>query len=174
DFETAIRLEAEREGTLPDRLRFARPFSYLSRGLYADLLRPYVERFPRHHLLVLRFEDIIDDPASLAATLHQFLGLPPRPADAHALREFAACTESPPTTARLPVSYRRVPGTLRAAAASLIGRLRRRQVDRWARFPRWPLDLSADFLSDVARERCAVPPPTPVVLTHDIDSAEGL
>ena len=96
------------------------------------------------------------------------------PADAHALREFAAFTESPPTTARLPVSYRRVPGTLRAAAASLIGRLRRRQVDRWARFPRWPLDLSADFLSDVARERCAVPPPTPVVLTHDIDSAEGL
>ena len=82
DFETAIRLEAEREGTLPDRLRFARPFSYLSRGLYADLLRPYVERFPRHHLLVLRFEDIIDDPASLAATLHQFLGLPQRRADA--------------------------------------------------------------------------------------------
>ncbi|PYR06893.1 MAG: hypothetical protein DMG00_17700, partial [Acidobacteria bacterium] len=56
----------------------------------------------------------------------------------------------------------------------LIGRLRRRQADRWARFPRWPLDLSADFLSDVAKERCAVPPPTPVVLTHDIDSAEGL
>ena len=107
------------------------------------------------------------------------LSLPDRsdaatPSDAQALREFAAFTESPPATARLPISYQWVPGALRAAAASLIGRVRRNQMERWARFPRWPLDLSADFLSDVAGERSAVPPPTPVVLTHDIDSAEGL
>jgi sulfotransferase family protein len=85
DFETAIRLEAERERTLPDRLRFARPFSYFSRGLYADLLRPYVDRFPRHHLLVLRFEDIIEDPETLTDTLHRFLGLKPRRGDAEGI-----------------------------------------------------------------------------------------
>ena len=107
------------------------------------------------------------------------LSLPDRgdlatPSDAQALRELAAFTESPPASARLPLSYRRVPGLLRAAAASVIGRVRRRQVDQWARFPRWPLDLSADFMSDVAAERRAIPSPTPVVLTHDIDSAEGL
>ena len=107
------------------------------------------------------------------------LALPDRcdvatPSDAQALREFAAFTESPPATARLPLSYQRVPAVLRAAAASFIGRVRRRQADRWARFPRWPLDLSADFLSDAAGERRAIGPPAPVVLTHDIDSAEGL
>ena len=38
DFATALRLEARRERELPERLKFTRPFSYFSRGLYADLL----------------------------------------------------------------------------------------------------------------------------------------
>src|SRR5207244_8286354 len=35
EFATALRLEAERERELPERLKFTRPFSYSSRGLYA-------------------------------------------------------------------------------------------------------------------------------------------
>src|SRR5262249_1003740 len=58
DFATALRLEEQRERDLPERLKFARPFSYFSRGLYADLLAPYFERFPHDQILVLRFEDI--------------------------------------------------------------------------------------------------------------------
>jgi hypothetical protein len=85
DFETALRLEDERERTLPERLRFARPFSYVSRGLYADLLRPYLDRFPREQLLILKFEDIISAPGGLAARLHGFLGISSRPADADGL-----------------------------------------------------------------------------------------
>jgi len=82
DFATAIRLEEQRERELPERLRFARPFSYVSRGLYADLLRPYLDRFAREQLLVVRFEDIVDAPRRLAETLHRFLGVEPRPHDA--------------------------------------------------------------------------------------------
>ena len=41
DLVTALRLEEEREKHLPERWRFSRPFSYFSRGLYADLLAPY-------------------------------------------------------------------------------------------------------------------------------------
>ena len=43
EFATALTLEVERERTLPERCRFARPFSYFSRGLYAELLEPYLD-----------------------------------------------------------------------------------------------------------------------------------
>jgi hypothetical protein len=79
DFATALRLEADREKDLPERLRFARPFSYFSRGLYADLLAPYLQRFSREQILILQFEDICVRPRALAERLHRFLGVPPRP-----------------------------------------------------------------------------------------------
>jgi hypothetical protein len=81
DLETALRLEDDRERNLPERLKFARPFSYFSRGLYADLLTPYFDRFPREQILVLRFEDIVDAPKSVAERLHGFLGVTPRGGD---------------------------------------------------------------------------------------------
>jgi hypothetical protein len=83
DFETALGLEDRR--ALPERLRFARPYSYFSRGLYADLLRPYMTRFPRRQLQVLRFEDIVVKPREVAATLHEFLQIEARPGDADAI-----------------------------------------------------------------------------------------
>ena len=82
DFETALALEEERERTLPERLRYARPFSYASRGMYADMLQPYFERFPREPLLVTRFEDIVADPQQLAVRLQRFVGVEERPDDA--------------------------------------------------------------------------------------------
>lgn len=85
DFETALRLEDERERALPEKWRFARPFSYFSRGLYADLLEPYIRRVPRDRLLVLKFEDIVDRPSALAARLQRFVGVADRPEDARAL-----------------------------------------------------------------------------------------
>lgn len=85
DFPTALRLEEQRERSLPERLKFARPFSYFSRGLYADLLAPYFERFPREHILVLRFEDVRTCPAVVAERLHRFLGVAARPEDAGAV-----------------------------------------------------------------------------------------
>ncbi len=85
DLPTALALEERRERELPDRMKFARPFSYFSRGLYADLLAPYVQRFARGQMLVLRFEDIVSSRAALAERLHRFLGVPPRPLDAEGI-----------------------------------------------------------------------------------------
>ena len=82
EFATALTLEVERERTLPERWRFARPFSYFSRGLYAELLEPYLDRFPRERILVLRFEDIQERTTEVADRLHRFLGIAPRPDDA--------------------------------------------------------------------------------------------
>lgn len=85
EFGAALDLEDRRERELPERLRFARPFSYVSRGLYADLLQPYLDRFPRERILVLRYEDIAGAPRLLAERLHAFLGVERRPDDAEGI-----------------------------------------------------------------------------------------
>ena len=96
--------------------------------------------------------------------------------DVALVRERRAFTDTPPASARLPVSYHVVPGRVRAVIASMIGRWNRNRSDRWGAFPRWPIDLSADALDDLRDGAHHSTPvrPTPVLLTHDIDSLEGL
>ena len=79
DFATALALEDEREATLPGHLRHARPHAYFSRGLYARLLRPWLDRFPASQVLVRRFEDLVSDPGGTTAAVHRFLGVAERP-----------------------------------------------------------------------------------------------
>jgi Sulfotransferase domain len=81
DFPTALGLEDQRERELPERLKFTRPYSYFSRGLYDDLLAPYCSSFARSQMLIARFEDIIERPAELASAVHGFLGVAHRPGD---------------------------------------------------------------------------------------------
>jgi peptidoglycan/xylan/chitin deacetylase (PgdA/CDA1 family) len=119
------------------------------------------------------------DPSGAARTRHELaVGATAAAtrADAAALRMLRAYTDVPPMSARLPVSYQVVPGRVRALLASVVGRWRRSQVEQWAQFPTWPLDLSADFVSDLAGEERPVFPGarTPVLVSHDLDSAEGL
>jgi Sulfotransferase domain len=85
DFAAALALEERRERELPEQLKFARPFAYFSRGLYADLLAAYVDRFPREQILVLRYEDIDARPEGVAERLHRFLEVSPRSEDARGL-----------------------------------------------------------------------------------------
>lgn len=75
DFATAIEKEDLRSRDLPEYLRYARPFDYFTRGLYAKLLRPYFDLFPKEQILVLKFEDISIDPGKLTARIHRFLGV---------------------------------------------------------------------------------------------------
>jgi hypothetical protein len=76
-FDEALAAEREREAGYPAALRYARPHSYFSRGLYAELLEPWLERFPRQHVLVLRFEDLVERPREVAADACSFLGVTP-------------------------------------------------------------------------------------------------
>jgi peptidoglycan/xylan/chitin deacetylase (PgdA/CDA1 family) len=97
------------------------------------------------------------------------------PDTAAALRERRAFTERPPTSSRLPFSYQLVPSRVRDVVARTMGRVLRRRSSSWGQFPRWPLDLSADLVLDLAGDRSPFEEgPTPVLLTHDLDSAEGL
>jgi peptidoglycan/xylan/chitin deacetylase (PgdA/CDA1 family) len=97
---------------------------------------------------------------------------------ANELRLRSAFTR-PPASSRLPFSYRSVPGPLRRVVARATGRFQRRRMHRWAHFPTWPIDVSADVLEDWASpdrslNRLNAARATPVILTHDIDSPEGL
>jgi peptidoglycan/xylan/chitin deacetylase (PgdA/CDA1 family) len=92
------------------------------------------------------------------------------------LRLRAAYTDRPPLSSRLPFPYHSIPAWARQLVARGIGRAKRRQVERWAAFPGWPIDLSADFVADlVGTKRLPVMESrTPVLLTHDLDSPEGV
>ncbi len=52
-----------------------RRFSYAARGLYAEQIERWLEYFPRDRLLVLRFEDLVADPAPAFDSILDFLGL---------------------------------------------------------------------------------------------------
>ena len=82
EFDHALDLEVAGGRVVPDALRYARPFSYLERGLYCRLLTPWFDHFARDEILCLRFEDIAGNPGELAETLHRFLGVAARPMDA--------------------------------------------------------------------------------------------
>lgn len=75
DFPTAVELEALRDRTCPPEYAFSRPHAYLSRGMYADLLKPYFDRFPREQILCVRFEDLTASPRETVGRIHRFLSL---------------------------------------------------------------------------------------------------
>jgi hypothetical protein len=54
-----------------------RALSYKLRGHYAEQLARYLALFPRENLLVLRTEDLFDDPQGMMARLFGFLGVAP-------------------------------------------------------------------------------------------------
>jgi hypothetical protein len=110
-FERALELEQERERNLPAQHRYSRPHAYFSRGLYAELLRPWLALFPRENLLCFRFERIVADAGGAAADLHAFLGVSARPQDAAGLgpvnaSEPQASALSPQTRTALQSRYR--------------------------------------------------------------------
>ena len=52
---------------------------YLGRSLYATRLAPFIERFSREQLLVVRFEDLVSDDATAWHRILDHIGLPRRP-----------------------------------------------------------------------------------------------
>lgn len=90
------------------------------------------------------------------------------------MRERGCFIARPPLSTRLPLSYQAVPGSWRRFVARRIGRRARRREAQWAEFPAWPLDLSVDFASDLAGQGKPAFERTPVLLSHDLDTAEGL
>ncbi|MDF2713886.1 MAG: (Heparan sulfate)-glucosamine N-sulfotransferase [Paenibacillus sp.] len=51
-------------------------FSYLSRSVYADQLKPYYKLFPREQILIVKSEDLFTDPSTVYRKTLEFLNLP--------------------------------------------------------------------------------------------------
>jgi hypothetical protein len=84
DFASALAAEPERLAGEEERLRqdssYRAPsylsFSYCARGLYAEQLERWLERYPRERLLVVRSEDFFSDPPRRYSEILRFLELP--------------------------------------------------------------------------------------------------
>lgn len=55
------------------------PIRYVGRGIYLPSLRRWQACFPPEQVLVMKSEDLFDDPQSTTERVFQFLGLSPRP-----------------------------------------------------------------------------------------------
>lgn len=75
-FEQAIELEPIRESNYAPHVRFARPFSFVSRGMYARLLQPYLKLFPKEQVKIVLHDDILVNPAGVVSELMTFVGAP--------------------------------------------------------------------------------------------------
>lgn len=86
------------------RSREVERYSYVARGYYAAQLDAWAEHFPRSSFLVLRFEDLIADTASVLSRIGSFLGV--APFDASSMRNYsqeqrpASYTKAVPTDPR--------------------------------------------------------------------------
>ena len=83
-FEAALDAEPERLAGEEERLvadatyrsDAHRLWSYMARGRYSDQLERWLAHYPRERILVLRSEDLYEQPASTYARSLEFLGLP--------------------------------------------------------------------------------------------------
>jgi hypothetical protein len=77
-------------------------FSYVSRGRYVEQLHRWLAFYPREQLLILRSEDLADDPETTFATTLEYLGLAPhRPEFVQHNRARRAYAIEPEVAARL-------------------------------------------------------------------------
>jgi len=81
-FEEAVEKEETRAAQYPLAHRYSRPFSYVSRGMYAELLKPYFELFALEQLKVVFLEEIEARPKTALDDLCRYLGVRPLPDDA--------------------------------------------------------------------------------------------
>jgi len=93
-FERALALEEQREWDLAPSLRYARPHAYFSRGLYAEQLIRFFDRFPQEQILVLRHEDVAIRLETVTAAFHRFLGVVELPETARDLGRINTTTGS--------------------------------------------------------------------------------
>lgn len=86
------RLRGERERLMADPTYISYPWeqqSYATQSLYAESLRPWVERFGRDQVFVAPSEEYYADPAALLAEVDAFLGLAPRLGSSGVIRNAA-------------------------------------------------------------------------------------
>ena len=83
-FKDAISMEDERLNGIVERvmeggdeaLRTYRNYSYKSRGRYAEQLKRWLAKFPRENFLLLKSEDLFQNPDETSKLAYELLGIP--------------------------------------------------------------------------------------------------
>lgn len=73
------RISGERARMIEDEKFVSAPlrhFSYLARGVYVDQLKEWLEIFSEEQILIIRSEDLFEDPTKIYDKVISFLGLP--------------------------------------------------------------------------------------------------
>jgi len=122
-------------------------------------------------------EDLLSDESFFCKSPdgYKLVGRRPNPSIGNDLALLCAFTNQKPASSRMPFSYQKIPIFLRTLIGRAFGLRMRRNKNKWASFPGFPLDLSADLLSDMSG--CHSPfsgQVAPVILSHDLDTLEGL
>ncbi len=74
-FDRALDREDERTLALDPKLRYARPYSYVSRGRYSVLLRPWIESLGRERIFTMTTEELAARPALAMCKVTDFLNV---------------------------------------------------------------------------------------------------
>ena len=72
------RIEGEREKMIADENYFSydyQKFSYLTRGIYVDQLKNWLQYFPREQLLILQTEEFLENASKVYRRVLKFLNL---------------------------------------------------------------------------------------------------
>ena len=126
DFKHALRLEEQRsKKAIPNKWEpeYFWNYMYYRSGLYADQVRRYLELFPRDHVLLLRFGDLVKDYQSTFDKVCRFLEVSPQQVPATPRNESRAVWH-PSLQFALHKVASRVPNRLWSFTASLQGRQR--------------------------------------------------
>lgn len=76
-FEEAVWNEPIREAGYAPEHRYSRPFSYVSRGMYASLLEPYLNLFGNSRVRIIFLEDVEANPVPVLDSLCEYLNVTP-------------------------------------------------------------------------------------------------
>ena len=84
-FDQAISQEDRRLKTQDYPDLSTNPFAYQRRGLYADMLKPFIQELPAGQLKIVSFDDLKARPESVLSELYEFVGVDSkfRPAGLH-------------------------------------------------------------------------------------------
>lgn len=112
-FEEALAAEPERlkgealrimEDESYDGFAF-RTFSYLARGIYIDQLKGWLDLFSREQMLILKSEDLFENPSAIINQTLAFLDLPPEPPGRYSAFNAGSYTPMNPATRQRLVEY---------------------------------------------------------------------
>ena len=76
-FSEALEAEDERLAGEPHAKPAWNWYSYRRRGYYAEQLERWLDEFPREQLLILKSEELAEEPERIVLEAHEFLGLEP-------------------------------------------------------------------------------------------------